>query len=194
LGLHILSRETIVDRPVEEVFGFFTTAANLGLVTPPSMGFRFREDPPGQLSAGAVVRYQVRLAGIRINWDTRITEWDPPHRFADIQEKGPYSRWTHVHTFDAIDDNHTVMRDRVVYSVPLGPLGEVARGLFVGAQLDSIFDYRQKAFLAALDGQPQPPGPGALKAMLVPAGAALVAAGLTVGLLLWRRRGSAGED
>jgi ligand-binding SRPBCC domain-containing protein len=191
LGLHILSRETIINRPVQEVFGFFASAANLGLVTPPSMGFRFREDPPQQLSAGVVIRYRVHLGGIPIDWDTRIIEWDPPHRFADIQERGPYSQWTHTHTFDAIDENRTLMRDRVVYGVPLGPLGEVARGLFVGAELDRIFDYRLKAFQAVLDGEPPPPDPGALKRLVAPAGAALVAAGLAAGLLLWRRRSSA---
>ena len=191
MRVHILSREAIIDRPIKEVFEFFGSAANLGLLTPPSMGFRFREEPPSQLSAGVTIRYRIQLGGIPINWDTRIIEWDPPHRFADVQARGPYSHWTHTHTFDAVDENRTLMRDRVVYSLPLGPLGEVARGLFVGAQLNSIFDYRQEAYRAVLDGRPPPPESGALKAMLAPAGAALVAAGLTVGLLLWRRRSSA---
>jgi ligand-binding SRPBCC domain-containing protein len=190
LGFHILSRETIVELPVEEVFDFFASAANLGLLTPPSMGFRFREDPPQQLSAGVMIRYRVELAGIPINWDTRIVEWDPPHRFADVQDHGPYSHWTHIHTFDAIDEHRTLMRDRVVYGVPLGPIGEVARRLFVDAQLESIFDYRQRAFQAVLEGAPPPPDSGAFKAMVAPAGAALVAAGLAAGLLLWRRRSS----
>lgn len=190
MGLHILSRETIIDLPVEEVFGFYRSATNLPLVTPPSMGFRFRGDPPMQFAVGEVVRYRVHLGGVPINWDTRIIEWDPPHRFVDVQEKGPYSSWTHTHTFDAIDENRTLVRDRVVYSVPFGPLGELARGLFVAAQLNRIFDYRQQAFHAVLEGKQPPPDPGALKAVMVPAGAALVAAGLTVGLLLWRRRSS----
>lgn len=194
MALHVLAREIIVDRPVEEVFDFFGSAANLGLLTPPSMGFAFREDPPQKLAAGAVIRYRVRLAGIPIDWDTRIIEWDPPHRFADVQEKGPYSHWHHTHTFDAIDEKRTVMRDRVVYAVPMGPLGEVARTLFVDAQLGSIFDYRQEAFQAVLDGEPQPPDSGILKPLIAPAGAALVTAGLAAGLLLWRRRSSSRGD
>jgi ligand-binding SRPBCC domain-containing protein len=191
MGLHILSREAIINLPVQEVFDFFGTAGNLGLLTPPSMGFRFREDPPLQLQAGAVIRYRVNLGGIPIHWDTRIIEWDPPHRFADIQERGPYSQWTHTHTFDALDEGRTLVRDRVVYGVPLGPLGELARRLFVGAELDRIFDYRQQALQAVFAGQPQPPDSGMLKRLVAPAGAALVAAGLAAGLLLWRRRSSA---
>ena len=32
------------------------------------------------------------------------------------------------------------MRDRVVYEVPFGPLGEIVRILFVDTQLKRIFD------------------------------------------------------
>jgi hypothetical protein len=44
------------------------------------------------------------------------------------------------------------MRDRVEYAVPFGPLGEVARLLFVDRQLKAIFDYRAEAFSRALGG------------------------------------------
>ena len=37
------------------------------------------------------------------------------------------------------------MRDRVDYEMPFGPLGTIARKLFVCAQLDTIFDHRNAA-------------------------------------------------
>jgi len=36
------------------------------------------------------------------------------------------------------------MRDTVHYALPYGPLGEIARRLFVARDLAAIFDYRAK--------------------------------------------------
>jgi ligand-binding SRPBCC domain-containing protein len=152
MGVHELSRELVIDRPASEVFDFFASAENLAWVTPPKMGFEFRQPPPQHFSVGTEISYRVRLGGIPINWTSRITEWQPPWRFADTQVRGPYRLWNHTHVFDAIDDSHTVMRDRVEYAVPFGPLGEVARLLFVDRQLKAIFDYRAEAFSRALGG------------------------------------------
>jgi hypothetical protein len=38
-----------------------------------------------------------------------------------------------------------VARDRVRYRVGFGPLGDVARALFVGRDLERIFDFRYDA-------------------------------------------------
>src|SRR3712207_7309265 len=39
----------------------------------------------------------------------------------------------------------TIMRDRVDYELPLGPLGALAHALFVGRDLERIFDHRTEA-------------------------------------------------
>ena len=36
------------------------------------------------------------------------------------------------------------MRDVVRYALPFGPLGEVARRLFVARDLEAIFDFRSR--------------------------------------------------
>jgi ligand-binding SRPBCC domain-containing protein len=152
VGVHVLFFEQVIARPASEVFGFFASPWNLPRVTPAEMRFEFLEPPPDPISEGAEVSYRIRVAGVPVNWTTRITEWDPPTRFADTQLRGPYRVWNHTHVFDAIDDSHTMMRDRLEYAVPLGPLGEIARVLFVDRRLKAIFDYRAEAFRAALEG------------------------------------------
>ena len=37
------------------------------------------------------------------------------------------------------------IRDRVRYTLPLGPLGDLAQRLFVGRDVKRIFDYRREA-------------------------------------------------
>jgi ligand-binding SRPBCC domain-containing protein len=150
VGDHVFEREQVIDAPLAEVFAFVSRPQNLARVTPAGMDFRFEGDPPTELAVGAEIRHRLKVNGLPIKWTTRIVEWDPPHRFADLQARGPYAYWRHTHSFSEVDGGRTLMRDRVVYRVPLGFLGEPARRLFVVPQLRQLFDYREGAFEAAL--------------------------------------------
>ena len=44
--------------------------------------------------------------------------------FVDEQCKGPYSLWHHTHTFEETDKG-TAIGDRVLFRLPLWPLGEI---------------------------------------------------------------------
>ena len=68
-----------------------------------------------------------------------------PVRFVDTQVKGPYSLWEHTHRFERDGEAATVIHDHVRYALPLGPLGAIARRLFVRRDLERIFDYRGEA-------------------------------------------------
>ena len=50
----------------------------------------------------------------------------------------------HTHTFEPRPGG-TLIRDHVVYRMPLGPLGEIARRALIGRDLERIFDYRRDA-------------------------------------------------
>ena len=129
-------------RPPDEVFAFFALADNLGAITPPELGFTIRTPPPIVMRAGAILDYRIRLFGVPLRWRTRITRWEPPHAFEDLQERGPYAHWLHEHRFVATDEG-TRVEDRVAYRLPFGPLGAVASPL-VRLQLDRIFRFRQR--------------------------------------------------
>lgn len=49
--------------------------------------------------------------------------------------------WHHKHFFEEHEQG-VLMTDIVDYGLPFGPLGEIARLLFVERQLKGIFDYR----------------------------------------------------
>lgn len=188
MASHVLRREQLIERPIGDVFAFFSSAVNLAEVTPDSLHFRFLDPPPEEMRVGTRVRHSIRIAGIPLNWVTRIDEWDPPNAFADTQEAGPYRAWHHRHTFRAIDRTRTLMTDEVHYELPLGLLGEVARVLFVDAQLKQVFDYRERAFAALLQGSEKPRLRPADSARLL--AAPIGALGALVGAaLLLRRRG-----
>ncbi len=138
-----LEREQLFPRPRAEVFDFFSDAANLTAITPPFLNFRIVSPLPIDMRPGELIDYKLRLFGVPFSWTTRIETYEAPDRFTDIQLKGPYKKWHHLHTFEDIEGG-TRMRDVVDYELPLGPLGSLAHAVAVKRSLKRIFDYRHE--------------------------------------------------
>ena len=142
---HVIERRQRVPLPIERAFEFYGDALNLERITPPWLGFQVTTPRPIAMGAGALISYRLKLHGVPVRWRTRIEVWEPPHRFVDVQLSGPYALWHHTHSFEADGEGATIIADRVRYAIPFGPLGELARLAFVGADVESIFDYRREA-------------------------------------------------
>jgi hypothetical protein len=138
---HVLEREQFLPETLERVFDFFSDAANLQVITPSWLGFRIRSPLPLEMKPGTRIDYTIRFGPLPMRWRTHITVWEPGVRFVDLQERGPYALWEHTHEFAAMGGG-VLMRDRVRYALPFGPLGTAAHALLVRALLARIFDYR----------------------------------------------------
>ncbi len=145
LRVQILEREQRVELPIEQAFAFYGDAHNLERITPPLLRFEVITPGPIEMGVGTLIEYRLRLHRVPVRWRTRIEAWEPPRRFVDVQIKGPYSLWEHTHTFEEDGSGATIIRDRVRYSIPFGPLGELADRLLVQRDLRQIFDYRRDA-------------------------------------------------
>jgi ligand-binding SRPBCC domain-containing protein len=152
--VHVLERDQVIPRERDEVFAFFADAFNLEAITPPWLGFRVITPRPIGMAPGTSIEYRLKLHGLRVDWLTSIEIWEPGRRFVDTQVRGPYRLWRHTHLFED-HPNGTLVRDRVSYALPLGPLGELARLLFVRRDLDRIFDHRRVAVAEALGADVQ---------------------------------------
>jgi ligand-binding SRPBCC domain-containing protein len=158
---HVLERSQIVPRPRPEVFAFFAEARNLEAITPDFLHFEMLPPVPLQLRPGSLIDYRLRLFGIPFRWRTRIEVFEPNLRFVDVQLRGPYHLWHHTHTFEDAPEG-TLVRDRVVYALPLGALGGLVRPLLVAPTLDRIFDHRRERIAALIGGRAAaPPAPAA---------------------------------
>jgi ligand-binding SRPBCC domain-containing protein len=131
-----------VPRPLDEVFAFFSKPENLGELTPPELSFDILTPSPVPMAEGALIDYRISLGPLPMNWRTLIEIYEPPHRFVDVQLRGPYALWRHEHTFEAVDGG-TAIRDRIDYAMPFGPLGTLAHALAVKGRLRRIFAYRR---------------------------------------------------
>src|SRR5215469_2807206 len=99
MTVNCLRRETWVPRPLRAVFDFFACAENLAEITPPWLQFKILSPLPIEMSEGTTISYSLRIHGLRCFWLTRIERWEPPLRFVDTQQKGPYRLWRHTHNF-----------------------------------------------------------------------------------------------
>lgn len=143
--IHIMKREQRIALPIAEVFAFYGDARNLERITPPWLDFEVTTPGPIEMGVGTLIEYRLRLHRVPVRWRTRIEAWEPPRRFVDVQVKGPYSLWEHTHEFEEDGPGATVIRDRVRYAIPFGPLGELAERVLVRRDLRQIFDYRRDA-------------------------------------------------
>jgi ligand-binding SRPBCC domain-containing protein len=141
--LRLISKETSVNKPIDEVFAFFAKAENLNIITPPELNFKISSPQPIEMKKGTLIDYKIMLNGISFKWKTEITEWAPPNRFVDTQLKGPYKVWIHEHIFESHSGN-TIVKDIVSYLPPGWLLEPVIHKLAVKKKLEHIFDYRME--------------------------------------------------
>jgi ligand-binding SRPBCC domain-containing protein len=144
MSVHVLEREQLVRCEPEEVFAFFSEARNLEQLTPLWLRFKMLSPEPLEMRAGTLIDYQLRLHGVPLAWTSLIERWEPVRRFVDRQIRGPYRFWHHTHEFEPHQDG-TIIRDRVRYEIPLGPIGALAHLAFVRRDLKRVFDYRRAA-------------------------------------------------
>ncbi|MBL7546007.1 MAG: SRPBCC family protein [Bdellovibrionaceae bacterium] len=144
----------IIERPIDEVFAFFSKAENLQRITPPSLDFFIVTPLPIEMKKGTLIDYRLKIRGVPSKWKTLISEWSPPTSFTDTQLKGPYKKWVHNHKFTKINDRSTQMVDTVVYEVPFGILGNLVNYLIVRHEVAKIFKHRNKTILKHFETKP----------------------------------------
>ncbi len=149
---HRIERSQLVPLSVEDAFAFFADACNLEALTPPWLRFRILTTGTIPMEKGATIEYVLTLHRLRVRWRSEIVEWRPRRRFVDRQVDGPFRLWEHTHTFEARPDG-TLIRDDVLYRMPYGALGTIARRIVVARDLERIFDYRRDAVDRLLGGR-----------------------------------------
>ena len=95
----------------------------------------------GIMRLGDTVTWRATHFGLPFTMTSRIAEYDAPRRFVDEQVRGPFDRWWHEHTFEP-DGDGTVMRDRVDFASPLGPVGQVVDRVFLTGYMTRLLQQR----------------------------------------------------
>jgi uncharacterized protein (TIGR01777 family) len=133
-----------VAAPIDSVFAWFSHPENLPIVTPPANALQLRTPTPIEMREGTEIDYELPIAGLRAAWRTEVFTWDPPRSFVDVATQGPFRCWWHEHRFEPTATG-TRIRDRVLFSAPLGPIGRAAEAAWVRPKLQRLFLYRRNA-------------------------------------------------
>ncbi len=146
MGFYQKKTSQLVNAPLDEVWDFISSPANLKEITPDHMGFDITsKDIPEKMYPGMIISYIVKpMLNIPTTWVTEITHVVEKEFFVDEQRIGPYSMWHHEHRLIPQGDK-TLMEDIISYQPPFGFLGSIANALFIKRQLNNIFEYREEA-------------------------------------------------
>lgn len=135
-------KTTTIEKSLKQVFQFFSKAENLAKITPSNLNFKILSPLPIKMEEGTLIDYQIKLYRIPFRWQTKITVWEPPFRFVDVQLKGPYKMWIHEHSFEE-SATGTRMSDYIEYQVPGGLFAPIIHRLKVRKDIENIFNFRE---------------------------------------------------
>lgn len=152
---YVLDAEIWLPRSPDELFAFFSNAQNLVKITPAFLQFNILTPTPIVMMQGTIIDYRLKVRGLPIRWRTLIEEWNPPHRFVDVQTRGPYTLWRHEHTFTPHKDG-TLIRDRVEFRSRGGILAPLLHRLIVNRDVQMIFHHRTFVLRTTFGGQSEP--------------------------------------
>lgn len=141
--IYHLYREQQLNCDVQTAWDFFSSANNLAEITPKEMNFTVLTAMENdEIYPGMLIDYHVSpLFGIKLNWQTEITQVNDGISFTDTQKKGPFKQWIHFHEFIP-NEQGVFMRDLVTYELPFGPLGDLVHTMIVKNKLKTIFNFR----------------------------------------------------
>ena len=154
MKIYTIQQKQFLPISIQEAWDFFSSPENLAKITPAKMNFRIiHNSGSGKIYAGQIIRYKVQvLPFYSVNWMTEITHVHAPFYFVDDQRFGPYALWHHQHHFKEVPGG-VEMTDEVNYAIPMGPLGRLAHFIFVGREVNRIFEHRFKVLEAYFKGE-----------------------------------------
>lgn len=99
----------------------------------------------GLIGMGETVTWRGRHFGLMLTHETQITKYDCPHHFQDVMLRGMFRSFQHDHFFESIDEERTLMRDKLCFTAPLGPLGWMAETLVLRCYLTDFLVQHNEA-------------------------------------------------
>lgn len=115
-----------------------------------------RERIVGGRTAGLIdvheeVEWEARHLGLLWRLRSRITAMDRPRSFIDVQVRGPFKAFTHVHHFEP-EGAGTRMIDEWMHEAPFGPMGRLADLLFLARHMRRLLETRNASLKAEVEG------------------------------------------
>ncbi|MEZ5276145.1 MAG: TIGR01777 family oxidoreductase [Opitutaceae bacterium] len=142
-GVTVFERELLLEAPPETVYAWHARPGAFGRLSPPWERVELVRHT-GEVEDGARVRLRLSVAGMPVYWDLEHTDHQAGRQFCDRQVRGPFRSWHHLHRFEPVGPDRTLLRDRLTIGLPFGALGRLLGGGFLRRQLERLFQYRHE--------------------------------------------------
>jgi len=144
--MYHINTEQILKIDIKTAWSSFSSPNNLNKITPPELNFKiltpFTESE--EIFEKMKIDYTIKpFLGIKLHWESEISEINKWKSFTDKQTKGPYKYWEHKHTFTEINGG-VMMHDWGKYELPWGFIGTTAHSFFIRDKIVEIFKYRKQ--------------------------------------------------
>jgi ligand-binding SRPBCC domain-containing protein len=110
----------------------------------------------GRIETGETVTWNARHLGRRWSLTSRVTVFEPPHRFVDEQLAGPFAWFRHEHRFEAVPGG-TVMIDDWRHAAPFGVIGQIVDVVVLGPLLRRLLIRRNAEIAREAEAPHQDP-------------------------------------
>lgn len=101
---------SVLPHPPERVWAWHQAASAFQRLTPPWQRVDvLRHDG---IAAGAIAELRLHTGPLRLRWRALHRDVQPGVSFTDVQERGPFAAWSHVHAF-AVADGGCRMTDAI---------------------------------------------------------------------------------
>lgn len=149
-----MSRHTFIHRsrlPVaaETAYQWHARPGALERLLPPWENVRV-VNRTGPLADDARVELTMRVGPAPITWVAEHRDCRPAEQFRDVQIRGPFAHWNHLHRFEPAEPGACSLEDHIEYTLPAGSLGDALDAVWVHTQLQRMFSYRHATTAADL--------------------------------------------
>ncbi len=98
----------------------------------------------GLIDLHETVTWRARHFGIRQTLTTKITKYERPAFFVDEMLSGAFTRFSHEHHFEVLQNGMTLMTDRFDYQSPLGILGRLIDVIVLKRYMTRLLEKRNQ--------------------------------------------------
>ncbi len=129
-----------VNAPLSAVADFHSHTDILKRLTPPPLIVQIHTF--GNMQEGMIADFTLWFGFFPVRWRAEHVAVSPTG-FTDVQTIGPLAAWAHTHSFEALSEHKTTVREHIEYRYRPGWRGMLSRLVFAKPTLFGLFQYRK---------------------------------------------------
>jgi uncharacterized protein (TIGR01777 family) len=132
---------TRIQRPAAEVFAWHERPGALARLCPPWERIRIVH-ASGGIRDGARVTVRNKIGPLWMEWHVGHRDFIEGKQFRDVQLRGPFSKWEHLHRVQPDGPDACWLTDEITYRLPGGSVGAALGGSYTERTLSRLFTWR----------------------------------------------------